>query len=120
MSNASWPITACKTKLCELNPQTPPACILTQRTRRKQRAEPVDPKSLERHVRQLLADKISGNQLGLWLLVPEHLRLSELLTYGSVGGVGRKPGPYPAANAGGWRRLPVATWWAARVAQFCR
>jgi len=26
-------------------------------------------------VRQLLADKISGNQLGLWLLVPEHLRL---------------------------------------------
>ncbi len=75
MSNASWPITACKKKLYELNPQTPPACILTQRTRRKQRAEPVDPKSLERHVRQLLADKISGNQLGLWLLVPEHLRL---------------------------------------------
>jgi hypothetical protein len=35
----------------------------------------VDPKSLERHVRQLLADKISGNQLGLWLLIPEHLRL---------------------------------------------
>lgn len=26
-------------------------------------------------MRQLLADKISGNQLGLWLLVPEHLRL---------------------------------------------
>jgi len=26
-------------------------------------------------VRQLLADKISGNLLGLWLLVPEHLRL---------------------------------------------
>jgi len=26
-------------------------------------------------VRQLLADKISGTQLGLWLLVPEHLRL---------------------------------------------
>ena len=24
-------------------------------------------------------------------------RMSELLTYGSVGGVGRKPGPYPAA-----------------------
>ena len=24
--------------------------------------------------------------------------MSELLTYGSVGGVGRKPGPYPAAN----------------------
>jgi hypothetical protein len=26
-------------------------------------------------VRQLLADKVSGNMLGLWLLVPEHLRL---------------------------------------------
>jgi Transposase DDE domain len=26
-------------------------------------------------VRQLLADKISGNQVGLWLLAPEHLRL---------------------------------------------
>jgi len=29
--------------------------------------------------------------------------MSELLTYGSVGGVGRKPGPYPAAN----QRQPV-------------
>jgi hypothetical protein len=37
--------------------------------------EPADPKSLERQVRQLLADKISGNQVGLWLLLPEHLRL---------------------------------------------
>jgi len=26
-------------------------------------------------------------------------RMSELLTYGSVGGVGRKPGPYPAVDA---------------------
>jgi hypothetical protein len=26
-------------------------------------------------VRQLLADKISGNQVGIWLLAPEHLRL---------------------------------------------
>jgi hypothetical protein len=25
-------------------------------------------------------------------------RMSELLTYGSVGGVGRKPGPYPASK----------------------
>jgi hypothetical protein len=24
---------------------------------------------------QLLADKVSGNQVGIWLLVPEHLRL---------------------------------------------
>ena len=31
-------------------------------------------------------------------------RMSELLTYGSVGGVGGNPGPYPAADAG-WRVL---------------
>ena len=24
--------------------------------------------------------------------------MTQLVTYGSVGGVGRKPGPYPAAN----------------------
>ena len=56
-----------------------PKCALqqieTQRTRRKQRTEPCDPASLERQVRQLLADKISGNQVGIWLLAPEHLRL---------------------------------------------
>jgi hypothetical protein len=34
-----------------------------------------DPRSLERGVRQLLADKVCGSHLGLWLLVPEHLRL---------------------------------------------
>jgi hypothetical protein len=36
---------------------------------------PADPKSLERQIRQALADKISGNQIGIWLLLPEHLRL---------------------------------------------
>lgn len=69
------PITACKKKLYELNPKEPACFIPTQRTRRKQRDEPADPKSLERAVRQLLADKISGTQVGLWLLIPEHLRL---------------------------------------------
>lgn len=39
------------------------------------RVEPCDADSLERGVRQLLADKISGNLVGLWLLIPEHLRL---------------------------------------------
>jgi len=39
------------------------------------RSEPADPRSLERAVRQILADRISGNQAGLWLLLPEHLRL---------------------------------------------
>lgn len=49
--------------------------IQTQRTRRRTRAEPCDPVSLERGLRQLLADKVSGNLVGLWLLIPEHLRL---------------------------------------------
>ena len=34
-----------------------------------------DPASIERSVRQRLADKINDNMAGLWLLVPEHLRL---------------------------------------------
>jgi len=54
----------------------------TFRTLRKNRREKVDSRSLERGVRQLLADKISGNLVGLWLLAPEHLRLGtwDLLT----------------------------------------
>ena len=49
--------------------------IETQRTQKRTRIEPADPASLQRQVRQLLADKVSGNLVGLWLLVPEHLRL---------------------------------------------
>jgi hypothetical protein len=74
VSIGSSPISACK-KLYVLNPQTPPASILTQRTCRRQRCQPADPQSSQRQVRQLLADKISCNQLGIWLLLPEHLRL---------------------------------------------
>ena len=33
------------------------------------------PRSLERGIRQRLADRINDNMVGLWLLVPEHLRL---------------------------------------------
>ena len=36
---------------------------------------PCDPLSIERGVRQFLADKVSGNLAGIWLLVAEHLRL---------------------------------------------
>jgi hypothetical protein len=69
------PITVSKKKLYELDPKSQPSFIQTQRTRRKQRREPTDPKSLERQVRQILADKISGTQVGLWLLLAEHMRL---------------------------------------------
>jgi hypothetical protein len=41
----------------------------------KQREERCDPRSVERGVRQLLADKVSGTSVGLWLLIPEYLRL---------------------------------------------
>jgi hypothetical protein len=41
----------------------------------RQKLQPADPESLQRGVRQLLADKVSGTLAGLWLLVPEHLRL---------------------------------------------
>jgi hypothetical protein len=75
VSNGSSPITACKKKLFTLNPANPLQFVQAQRTRKKQRAMPADPKSLERQVRQALADKISGNQIGIWLLLPEHLRL---------------------------------------------
>ena len=47
----------------------------THRTKKKHRHEPADPLSIEREVRQLLADKISGTMVGVWLLVAEHLRL---------------------------------------------
>jgi hypothetical protein len=49
--------------------------LQAQRSRGQQHAVPCDPPSLERGVRQLLADKVSSSVLGLWLLVPEHLRL---------------------------------------------
>jgi hypothetical protein len=42
-----------------------------QRTVRR----PCDARSIERGVRQCLADKVSGSLVGLWLLIPEHLRL---------------------------------------------
>lgn len=34
-----------------------------------------DPAALERDVRQMLSDKVCGTHVGLWLLIPEHLRL---------------------------------------------
>jgi hypothetical protein len=69
------PISACKKKLYALNPKRAPVEVLTQRTSKSQRREKADAPALERKVRQLLADKISGNQVGIWLLIPEHLRL---------------------------------------------
>ena len=56
--------------------------IQTVRTVKRDRLEKADAISIERDVRQLLAQKISGDMMGLWLLAPEHLRLGswELLS----------------------------------------
>ena len=69
-------ITGFKKKLYECRPRhepTPPieTCVSRQRCK----TVDCDPLSLERGVRQRLADKVSGNLAGIWLLVAEHLRL---------------------------------------------
>lgn len=46
-----------------------------QQTKRKQLTVKVTTGSNERHVREQLAHKLSGSHMGLWLLVPEYLRL---------------------------------------------
>jgi len=56
-------------------PGTGPIEIETHRTKQKVRLELSDPQSIERGVRQLLANKISGTMVGIWLLIPEYLRL---------------------------------------------
>lgn len=75
MSSASSPTTAYKKKLYTLNPKRPSPLLPTQGAAGRPRLQSADPASLERQVRQRLADKVSGNLLGIWLLVPEHLRL---------------------------------------------
>ncbi len=66
---------AFKKKLHICNPAKEQPKIETYRTSQKIRTEFCDPRSIQRDVRQLLADKISGNMVGIWLLIPEHLRL---------------------------------------------
>lgn len=73
MSNASLKPTDFKKKLYAFRPDA--VFVDTHRTSRLDRREPCDALSLERGVRQLLAHKVSGTLVGLWLLIPEHLRL---------------------------------------------
>ena len=75
MSNGSLQPTGSKKKLYAFRPDSSPILINTHRTNLLDRHERCDPVSLERAVRQLLANKVSGTLVGLWLLVPEHLRL---------------------------------------------
>jgi hypothetical protein len=66
---------AFKKKLHLCRPLTAPIKVETHRTKGKVRLEVSDPAEIERGVRQLLADKVSGTMVGIWLLVPEYLRL---------------------------------------------
>ena len=72
MSGSSKP-TDYKKKLYAFRPDA--VYVETHRTKLRNRKEPCDPASLERGVRQLLANKVSGTMVGIWLLIPEHLRL---------------------------------------------
>ncbi|NOZ04384.1 MAG: transposase [FCB group bacterium] len=51
-------------------------------TKRRKGKRPADRQSIEREVREILARRVSGTLLGVWLLISEHLRLGswELLT----------------------------------------
>lgn len=66
--------------------------IETQRTTTRTQSQPADPASIERGVRQLLADKVSGSLVGVWLLTAEHLRLG---TWDLLCGWTGQPTPRP-------------------------
>jgi hypothetical protein len=73
-SNASSNKSAFKKKLYRYQPGKPQS-LPTRPAKTRIAVVPCDPRSLERGVRQLLADKVSDNFVGLWLLAPELLRL---------------------------------------------
>ncbi len=70
-----WRNRAFKKKLHLYYPLTAPFEVETHRTKQKVRRVVSDPPQIERGVRQLLANKISGTLVGIWLLIPEYLRL---------------------------------------------
>jgi hypothetical protein len=49
--------------------------VEAQTTKKHTKPIPCDPRNIETGVRQFLADKVTGNRAGLWLLGPELLRL---------------------------------------------
>ncbi len=65
---------AFKKKLYRYRPNPEPP-LETQATKTRTKPVPCDPRSIEYGVRQLLADKVTGNLAGVWLLAPELLRL---------------------------------------------
>lgn len=66
---------AYKKKLYLYNPEKKRKEIEIFITKRKKKKRKVDITDIERDTRELLAKKVSGTLLGVWLLIPEHLRL---------------------------------------------
>src|SRR4030043_447090 len=66
---------AFKKKLHLYRPANASLKVETHRTKERVRLEGSAPRDIERGVRQLLANKVSGTLVGIWLLVPEYLRL---------------------------------------------
>lgn len=64
-----------KKKLHLLNPDKTSKKVEYHKTKREIREKTAKPISIEHEVRALLSRRISGRYLGLWLLIPEHLRL---------------------------------------------
>jgi len=68
---------AFKKKLYELNPAKDTRAVIVQSTKREKYEVTVSEQSNERRVREMLSDKVCGTHMGLWLLVPEYLRLGD-------------------------------------------
>jgi hypothetical protein len=66
---------AFKKKLYQFRPKDEKQEIEKEVSKERKEKVIVNSVSIERDVRQMLADKISGTRVGLWLLVPEHLSL---------------------------------------------
>ena len=73
---------AYKKKLYQFRPKDNDQKIETHFAKEQKKTLSVNCISVQRDVRQMLAEKISGTLVGLWLLLPEHLRLGtwDLLT----------------------------------------
>lgn len=82
-----------KKKLHQLNPDhNEPAELEVQSAKRCKHTITITPQGNERAVREILAGKLSGTHLGVWLLIPELLRLGawDLLS-GTFGGRAMDP-----------------------------
>lgn len=64
-----------KKKLYQLNPNKETKRVVLQYTKREKRQASVTEQSNERNVREMLSNKLSGTHMGIWLLIPEYLRL---------------------------------------------